>query len=162
MLAAAPLGMATMATAEAFLSFERFAVVGASKDRSKFGNKVLRCYAQHQRAVTPVHPKESAIEGLPAVSSVGQLEAPTNTAVSIVTPPKITLNVISEAAQFGITHLWLQPGSEDAAVLQRCSELGLSVISGGPCLLTELGFDPSYVPAAAAETQAEVGTGAGL
>ena len=150
-----------MAT-EAFLSFERFAVVGASKDRAKFGNKVLRCYAQHQRAVTPVHPKESVIEGMPCVSSVGQLDTP-GTAVSIVTPPKITLNVVSEAAQSGITHVWLQPGSEDSAVLQRCSELGLCVISGGPCVLTELGFDPGYVSATVSVGgEAEVRAGSGL
>ena len=96
------------------------------------------------------------------VSSVGQLDTP-GTAVSIVTPPKITLNVVSEAAQSGITHVWLQPGSEDSAVLERCSELGLCVISGGPCVLTELGFDPSYVPATVlGGAQVKVGAGSGL
>ena len=45
-----------------FLSGRSFAVVGASSDRSKYGNKVLRAYLQQGLKVVAVNPKESQVE----------------------------------------------------------------------------------------------------
>ena len=47
-----------------FFSLPMKAVVGASNDRSKFGNKVLRCYQSHGQVVVPINKKQSMIEGL--------------------------------------------------------------------------------------------------
>ncbi len=124
----------------AFLSAGPWAVVGASNERSKFGNKVLRCYRQNEKApVFPIHPRASEIEGLTAYPSLGAAPEPVR-AVSIITPPAITLQVVEEAAQLGIEHLWMQPGAESRAVLARAAELGLEPIAGGPCLLVVLGY----------------------
>ncbi|KAG5179832.1 CoA-binding domain-containing protein [Tribonema minus] len=130
----------------AFLAHPRYAVVGASQDRTKYGNKCLRCYLQHDRAVTPVNPKAMAIEGVACVASLSQLPEPrSEVAVSVVTPPHVTMRVMDDAAQAGIKYLWLQPGSESSAVLDRAKQLGLTVISR-QCVLTVLGFDPLYFP----------------
>ena len=51
---------------DAFLSGSPFAVVGASTNRDKYGNKVLRCYQQAGRSVVPVNPRATEIEGLAA------------------------------------------------------------------------------------------------
>ena len=59
--------------------------------------------------------------------------------LSIVTPPPVTEKLVEAAAIAGITRLWMQPGAESAAAVRRAGELGLSVISGGPCLLVEIG-----------------------
>ena len=57
-----------------FLAAGPWAVVGASTDRSKYGNKVLRCYQQAGKSpVYPVHPKEREIEGLAAYPSLTAL-----------------------------------------------------------------------------------------
>ena len=48
----------------AFLDGRPHAVVGASADRAKYGNKVLRAYQQTDRPVFPVNPKQGVIEGL--------------------------------------------------------------------------------------------------
>ena len=56
-----------------FLASPAFAVVGASTDRSKYGNKVLRCYQQHGRKVYPVNPKAPEVEGLTAYPSLAKL-----------------------------------------------------------------------------------------
>lgn len=122
-----------------FLAQPSFAVVGASTDRSKYGNKVLRCYQQHGRAVTPVNPRADEVEGLPAFADLASIPE-TPAAVSVITPPSVTSSVLDEAARLGIAHVWLQPGAEDAAVLAHAAELGLDVIAGGPCLLVALGF----------------------
>lgn len=125
---------------DAFLSGTRFAVVGASRDRAKFGNRVLRCYAQHGRTVYAVNPRETEpeVEGQPCVPDLGSLPGPID-GLSIVTPPAVTEQVVEEAARAGIARVWMQPGAESAAAVRRAEELGLEPIAGGPCLLVELG-----------------------
>jgi len=118
-----------------FISQPAFAVVGASLDRSKFGNKVLRFYIDHARNVTPIHPKESSIEGISAITSLAQLPDPKTTAVSVVTPPKITLSVIKEAVELGVPAIWLQPDTDDEAVREFASHHANTIIYGGPCIL---------------------------
>ena len=122
-----------------FLAQKRFAVVGASPDRAKYGNKVLRCYLQHDRDAVPVHPKEKVVEGVAAYPSLSAIEGGVG-AVSVITPPAVTEKVVEEAARLGIGHVWMQPGAESDAAVARAKELGISVIAGGPCLLVVLGF----------------------
>ena len=122
-----------------FLAETRFAVVGASPDRSKYGNKVLRCYVQHGRDVVPVHPKEAVVEGLTAFASLSAIPGGVG-AVSIITPPAVTEKVVEEAGRLGIRHVWMQPGAESDAAVARARALGMNVIAGGPCVLVVLGF----------------------
>ena len=124
---------------DVFLAAQRFGVVGASNDRAKYGNKVLRCYLQHRRPVVPIHLREMEVEGVAAVPDLATL-ADSEVALSIITPPPVTLRIVEQAAALGHRHLWMQPGAESPAVLERAAELGLQVIAGGPCLLVVLGF----------------------
>ncbi|CAN0100033.1 unnamed protein product [Scytosiphon promiscuus] len=126
-----------------FLAADRFAVVGASTNRSKFGNKVLRCYLWREKAVVPVNPREEEIEGQNCVKSLADLPEPREVSVSVVTPPAVTLGVVEEAGRLGVKRLWLQPGSENDEVLSKAEELGLDIIHGEPCVLVELGY---YAP----------------
>lgn len=123
----------------AFLAGSPHAVVGASRDRAKYGNKVLRCYRQHQRQVFAVNPHASEIEGLPAYAAIGSLPEPVH-GISIITPPDITERIVEEAAAAGIEHLWMQPGAQSPRAISRAAALGLSVIADGACLLVVLGF----------------------
>ncbi|MFT7462025.1 MAG: putative CoA-binding protein [Pseudohongiellaceae bacterium] len=123
-----------------FLESPEFAVVGASVHREKYGNKVLRCYAQHGLAVTPVNPRTAEIEGMVCASSLTAL-AKAEAGVSIITPPGITLAVVEEAAAAGYSRLWMQPGAESAEAIARAAELGLELIHSGPCLLVVLGYE---------------------
>lgn len=126
---------------EAFLAGDTFAVAGASADRSKYGNKVLRCYLQHGRTAYAVNPRANAkeIEGAPCVPDPASLPEPVH-GLSIITPPKITAQLVEDAARAGIRHIWMQPGAESEEAIERAGELGVSVIAGGPCLLVVLGF----------------------
>jgi predicted CoA-binding protein len=123
----------------AFLADGPFAVVGASVDRRKYGNKVLRAYVQRGLRVFPVHPTEAEIEGLAAYPDVASLPEPVR-GVSIVTPPDVTDRVLQQVAAAGIGRVWLQPGAEGPRSLQLAEGLGLEAIGGGPCALVALGY----------------------
>jgi len=120
-----------------FLSSPKYAVLGASTDQSKFGTKVLKWYIARNKAVTPIHPREPELEGVQTLKSLSELPSPYTTSVSVITPPKVTLGILKEAKDLGVPALWLQPGAEDAAVIDYINNNDLAdrVIFGGPCIL---------------------------
>ncbi|MFO0277184.1 MAG: CoA-binding protein, partial [Planctomycetota bacterium] len=79
----------------AFLAVGSFAVVGASLDRAKYGNKVLRCYQQHGLPVVGVHPKLTACEGAPVHASLAAVPGAPR-AVSIVAPPAAAAGIVQD------------------------------------------------------------------
>ena len=121
-----------------FLSVSSFAVAGASKDRKKYGNMVLRSYLQRGRSVIPIHPREETIEGQRAYRNL--IAAPPVESLSIVTPPKVTESLVEQAIDAGVQHLWMQPGAESQLAVQIAADAGLTVIAGGPCILVSLQF----------------------
>ncbi len=124
---------------QTFLASGSFAVVGASTDRSKYGNKVLRCYQQHGKEVYPINPRAAEVEGLKAYPSLAALPAQV-AAISVITPPVMTEQVVREAAAAGVKHIWMQPGAESDEAIRTAEALGMSVIAGGPCLLVMMGY----------------------
>ncbi|EAT16997.1 CoA-binding protein [Desulfuromonas acetoxidans] len=124
---------------ETFLSANHYAVAGASTNRDKYGNKVLRCYQQNNKQVTPINPRAETIEGLPCVSSVADLDDNVES-LSIITPPKITTEVVKSAIVKGIKNIWMQPGAESDEAVALCKENGINVIADGSCLLVVLHY----------------------
>ncbi|RUS18177.1 NAD-binding protein [Endogone sp. FLAS-F59071] len=118
-----------------FMSSKYFAVVGASSDPNKFGNKVLKWYIEHNKSVTPINPKDAEISGIPAKKSISELEHPTETAISVTTPPAVTLKVLKEAHEIGIAYIWVQPGAENDEVIAYAQDNNIKLIAGGPCVL---------------------------
>lgn len=131
--------MSTDSEITAFLDGSHYAVVGASTDRSKYGNMVLRTYLQKNMSVTPVNPRADVIEGLPAVKSLSEIEEPVH-GISVITPPTITEQIVEKAIQQNIGHIWMQPGAESGAAVAAAEAAGINVIHSGPCLLVVLGF----------------------
>lgn len=131
--------MGTETLISSFLASPAFAVVGASRDRTKYGNKVLRCYLQHDRRVFPVNPTASEVEGLTAYQSLSALPEPVKS-ISIITPPHVTETIVEEAHEAGVELLWMQPAAESPAAVDRAAALGMNVIADGSCVLVVLGF----------------------
>jgi len=131
--------MSESAQIERFLSGTAFAVVGASRHRDKYGNRVLRAYMQNQREVFPINPNADEVEGLKAYPNLSSLPVEVH-GVSIVTPPDVTGSVVDEAIELGIMHLWMQPGAEDHEAVARAKNAGASVIAHGPCALVAMRY----------------------
>jgi predicted CoA-binding protein len=124
---------------QSFLAGRRFAVVGASRDRDKYGNKVLRAYLQNGLDAVPVNPAGGEIEGLAAYADLTQVPGKVD-GVSIITPPKVTEQVVAQAVSLGIKHIWMQPGAESPAAVDLAQKSGANVIAGGPCALVALRY----------------------
>jgi predicted CoA-binding protein len=122
-----------------FLSAGAFGVAGASTNRHKYGNKVLRCYLQHGKRATPVNPNEEEIEGVACVKGVQDLP-PDVKSISMITPPAVTEQIVPLAIAHGIENIWMQPGAESPAAVALCRSNGINVIADGSCLLVVLGY----------------------
>ncbi len=118
------------------------AVVGASANREKFGNKAVRAYARQGFTVYPVHPSETSIEGFPTFRSVTEVPQRPNI-VSVYLPPAAGLAVLPEIAARGCDELWLNPGADAPEVVDAAEKLGLNVIQA--CSIVGVGLSPSSI-----------------
>ena len=87
------------------------ALIGASNDRSKYGNKIYRDLRNKGYNVTPINPKEEKIEGDKAYSSIKEMKKLPDIA-NFVVPPPVAMKIAQNITNLGIKHLWFQPGSE--------------------------------------------------
>lgn len=122
-----------------FLASSAFGVVGASTNRHKYGNKVLRCYLQNGRKAIPVNPNEPEVEGVACVTTIGDLP-PEVESISMITPPEVTAKLVPLALAQGIKNIWMQPGAEHPDAVKLCREQGVNVIADGSCVLVVLGY----------------------
>ena len=118
------------------------AIIGASADRSKFGNIAVRAFVRQGFTVYPVNPKEAVIEGLPAFASIAEVPVRPNL-ISVYLPPPVVLKVLPAIAARGCEELWLNPGTESDEVLAAAEKLGLNVIQA--CSIVGIGLSPGEV-----------------
>jgi predicted CoA-binding protein len=115
------------------------AVIGASNDREKYGNRAVRAYLKRGYRVYPVNPGETEIEGLPALKSIADVpERPD--VITVYVRPQILLKLLPGIAARGCDELWLNPGTESDDVLAEAARLKLNVIQA--CSIVGLGLSP--------------------
>jgi uncharacterized protein len=116
------------------------AVVGASADRLKFGNKAVRAFRDAGWTVFPIHPALEEVEGLAAFRDLDSLPVATLDQVSFYVPPKVGVSLLEQVERKKVGEVWFNPGSESAAILARAEELGLKVIQA--CSILGAGRHP--------------------
>ena len=116
------------------------AVIGASRDRRKFGNKALRAFRHQGYEVIPINPHQTSIEGLPCYPSVLDVPGSIDLAAFYV-PAEIGQQVVGEVAEKQISEVWLNPGADSPELIVRATALGLRPIS--QCSIVRIGEDPS-------------------
>ena len=115
------------------------AVIGASRNRQKFGNKALRSFEAQGYTVIPINPNEVEVEGHKTYRTVleypGQIDMAT-----VYVPASAGVAVMADLKKKGIPEVWLNPGADAAAVVRRAQELGLNVIQA--CSILAIGDTP--------------------
>lgn len=120
------------------------AIIGASSDRSKYGNKSVRAHLAQGYEVFPINPKGGEIEGLIAFTSIADVPVENLDRVSLYVPPAVGLSLMEEIAEKGCKELWLNPGSESEELAEKARSLGLEPITA--CSIVDVGMSPSELP----------------
>ena len=116
------------------------AVIGASSNRDKFGNKALRAFASKGYTVYPINPTESDVEGHKAFRSVLDVPGPIEMA-TIYVPAAIGVAVMDDIAKKGIPEVWLNPGADAPQVVEKARSLGLKTVRH--CSIIAIGDSPA-------------------
>jgi predicted CoA-binding protein len=119
------------------------AVVGASKDRAKYGNKAVRAFKEGGWTVYPINPSEKEIEGLPCYTSLSAIPG-TVDRVAMYVPPSIGKKLLPEIAKLSPAEFFLNPGSEDEELIEQAQKLGLKTVRA--CSIVNIGLAPDMYP----------------
>lgn len=117
------------------------AIIGASADRRKFGNKAVRAFAAKGFEVFPINPTASEIEGHKAYRSVLDVPVERLDRASLYLPPALGLKVLDEIARKPVGELWVNPGAESDELLEKAERLGIHTIFA--CSIVGLGMSPA-------------------
>jgi hypothetical protein len=119
------------------------AIIGASTDRRKFGNKAVRAFAAKGFEVFPIHPTAAEIEGHKAYRSVFDVPVEKLDRASLYLPPALGVAVLDEIARKGVGELWVNPGAESDELLEKAERLGINTIFA--CSIVGVGMSPSQL-----------------
>lgn len=119
------------------------AIVGASTDRKKYGNKAVRAFKQGGWTVFPVNPGAAEVEELPAFRSVAEIPGPVDR-VSMYVPPQVGLTMLPDIAAKNPAEFFLNPGSESPELVEEARALGLNPLLA--CSIVNIGLRPEQFP----------------
>ena len=120
------------------------AVIGASTDRRKYGNKSVRAHGEMGYEVFPVNPRAGEIEGWTAYASLADVPARHLDRISVYVPPQIGVALLDEIAKKRAREVWFNPGSESPEIVRRASQLGIDIITA--CSIVNVGLSPAQIP----------------
>jgi uncharacterized protein len=116
------------------------AVIGASSNRGKYGNKALRAFERQGFRVIPINPHEREVEGHRTYASVLDVPEAIDMA-TVYVPPAVGVRVMDDLAKKGISEVWLNPGADDPDVIARARALGITPIIA--CSIIAIGESPA-------------------
>jgi predicted CoA-binding protein len=115
------------------------AIIGASSDRAKYGNKAVRAYLRQGWTVYPVNPKETQVEGLATFPAVTDIPGDIDRA-SLYVPATVGVTLLEAIQEKRIPELWVNPGAESDELLEKAERLGLNTVQA--CSIVDIGERP--------------------
>src|SRR5262245_17854813 len=115
------------------------AVIGASSNREKYGNKALRAWIARGYTVYPINPNENEVEGIPTFASVTDVPNAIDQATLYV-PPEVGIRVLEDVHQKGIQKIFVNPGAGSPELMERAAILGIEAIEA--CSIIAAGSRP--------------------
>ena len=113
------------------------AVVGVSDDASKYGHKIFRDMLKAGYPVKGVNPKGGFVLGNNIYKSLSEIEKKPGLVITVV-PPAITDQIVEECNKLGIGTVWMQPGSESEAALEKAKSYGIKTVTA--CFMVQKGI----------------------
>jgi len=116
------------------------AVIGASIDRHKFGNKALRAFREAGYHTIPITPYHDHVEGERTYPTVLDYPGAIDMA-TVYVPPEIGEQLIEGLAKKGISEVWFNPGAESPLLIARARALGIRTVQA--CSIIGIGMNPA-------------------
>jgi len=121
---------------QSMLGKKNWAVIGATNNKTKYGNKIYNLLKSEGYNVFPVNPVYETVEGDTCYNNLSEISADID-CISVVVPPERGVAYIEEAASLGIKQMWFQPGTFDEDLLDLCEEKNIEMVYYA-CVLVEL------------------------
>lgn len=121
-----------------WLEYKNWAVVGASENPQRYGNKIVKRLKSAMYNVLPVSPNYEKVEGIKSFASISDVSGPIDV-VNFVVNPSIGMKVLDEVIEKGIKRIWLQPGTVSSKLVQKAKDNDIEVIEA--CILVVLGWE---------------------
>ncbi len=112
-----------------------FAVIGVSKDESKYGRKIFEDLKKAGYKVFPINPNLKFIDDEIVYPNLKELPIKPDI-VNLVVPPIIANKILIECKNLGITKIWFQPGSESKEGIDFCEQNKFETIHDS-CIMIE-------------------------
>jgi hypothetical protein len=110
-----------------FVNRRVWAVVGASQDPAKYGNRVFHSLRDAGYTVYPVNSKGGELDGSVVYPTLADLPQSPEV-IDLVVPPPVTEEIVKEALELGLRRVWMQPGAESQKAVDYCQEHGIEVV----------------------------------
>jgi uncharacterized protein len=110
-----------------FMAQKKFAVVGATDNPEKYGNQIVKNLIKRGYEVYPVNPRLKELEGLTCYPGLSDIPVKVDV-VDFVVPPAATEVILKQCKELGLSHIWLQPGSENETTIGYCHDNNLKVV----------------------------------
>ena len=124
---------------QGMLQAPSFCVIGASRDKEKYGHAIFRAIQAEGRKTYPVNPNADVIGKTKCYHTVDDLPEPVDVAVFVV-PPDVVEQVVTDCHRVGINNIWMQPGAVSQEAVDYCRENHIAVVAG-ECIMTLLWGD---------------------
>jgi len=112
-----------------FMKQKRFAVVGATDNPEKYGNRIVKNLKSRGYEVYPVNPRLKELDGLSCYHTLADIPVKVDV-VDFVVPPEASEEILKQCLELGLNRIWLQPGSESEKAIAFCHENNLQVVHG--------------------------------
>ena len=122
------------------MSKPTIAILGASLDRGKYGNKAVRAFLQQGYDVYPVNPRATQVEGLRAYATLDEVPVERLDRISVYLPPAVGITLLDEIQRKGADEVWFNPGSDSDELIERAEALGIPVVRA--CSIVGIGVNP--------------------
>lgn len=111
------------------------AIVGATDNPEKYGNRIYRDLKGKGFRVYPVNPTKDTVDGDAAYADLGDVPE-TPDIVNFVVPPPRTLRILQRAKELGLTNVWIQPGAEDEDVMHYLADNDFDYLANA-CIMVQ-------------------------
>ena len=118
-----------------FLNQKSFAIAGSFRNETKYAYRIFKKLKEKGYTVFPVNPRGGEIEGSKCYPNIKDIPVGIDV-VNIVTPPKVTRNIVKDCKERGVKRVWFQPGAEDKEAIDFCRQNNIDIVYG-LCVMLE-------------------------